>query len=161
MTFTLRRQLFAAFALVLALGAAAAFAPSPAWRLVVLGVMTLAGLALAWGLGRSIARRLADTGRAIDAIARGDFGHSLPLRGDDEIAAVQTALVHLQVRLAAQALRRRRRAEGVAGWDGRERRGPNRAKNVLRLRFGDTPVAPPAVPPAARAGSSDSDWQPF
>ena len=58
----------------------------------------------------------------------------------------------------------------TSGWDGVERRGPNRATNVTRPNFrrGATPATAPATAPAtvtslakARTGTDDEEWTTF
>ncbi|MBX3608243.1 MAG: MCP four helix bundle domain-containing protein [Piscinibacter sp.] len=46
-----------------------------------------------------------------------------------------------------------------SGWDGSERRGPNRAKNITRLPA--RPAQPPAEPVVAPRGNGSDDWESF
>lgn len=49
--------------------------------------------------------------------------------------------------------------KAAAAWDGKERRGPNRPKNIVRL--GSEPTsARPSPAPASRTGT-DEDWEEF
>ena len=55
------------------------------------------------------------------------------------------------------------------GWNGAERRGPQRSKNVARLAFGakkasadaEAPVLTEETRPAARTGTDDGEWRSF
>jgi len=61
------------------------------------GGLTLAGLelllvaAFSWGLGAYLTRQLADLKRGAARITAGDYGHRIPIRGNDELATTATA----------------------------------------------------------------------
>jgi len=63
---------------------------------------------------------------------------------------------------SATPLARAPASAGAVGWDGTERRGPDRATNVTRLtaRPAAAPKVADAAPAAARTGSDD-DWETF
>ncbi|WP_157272083.1 methyl-accepting chemotaxis protein [Azohydromonas aeria] len=68
------------------------------------------------------------------------------------------------VNTAARAVAASMGTPATAGWDGAERRGPDRARNVMRPEFGrrDHSAPAPAANTAARTGTDDNEeWTSF
>jgi len=65
---------------------------------LALGIVAL----LAWLLGRTIVRSLSELANAANAVARGQFGQRVPVRGRDEFATLGRAFNEMSGQLAAE-----------------------------------------------------------
>lgn len=79
--------------------------PGPGWfelRWLLLRVVValgLAGMAGAW-LGRKFTRPLTQLAKGADALHSGDFGYRIPISGENEFAAVATAMNEMAARVS-------------------------------------------------------------